>query len=98
MSVTNADPTHLSPFPLEQCSFMSGAPKQSQATNLGQHIYCTWINMCLSAVNFVPSFITFRYRVSPDHFTSPGVISICCQRAYMNIPGRFQWSGEASAI
>lgn len=46
MSVTNADPTLLIPFPLEQCPFMSGAPKQLQATNLGQRIYCTWINKC----------------------------------------------------
>lgn len=64
MSVTNADPTHSLP-PWEVCHHV-WVPKQSQATSLGQHIYCTWINKCLSTVNFHP-FITFRYRVSPDH-------------------------------
>lgn len=47
-------PTPLSLFSLEQCPFISWALKQSQATNLGQHIYFTWVNKCLSTVDFVP--------------------------------------------
>lgn len=44
------------PFPLEQCLFMSGTPKQLQANSLGQCIYCTWVNNSLSTVNFVPPY------------------------------------------
>lgn len=48
MSVTNTDPTLLNNV---------WGTKAIKATNIGRLIYCTWVNVCLSTVNFVPLFL-----------------------------------------
>lgn len=77
MSVTNDDSTQI-----PSC----GVPKWLQATNLGLLIYCTLANIYPLWI-LLRSFITYRYRVSPDHLTSAGVITTCRCRSPLNIPG-----------
>lgn len=76
---------------------MSRAPKQCQVTDLGRRIYCRWINEHLSAVNVV-----LIQHVGTDFLLTilplRESLEMCRQQAYINIPGMFRWSGEASGI
>ncbi|MEQ2310184.1 hypothetical protein AMECASPLE_006230 [Ameca splendens] len=93
MSVTNAAPTPSSfesLLPLKVAfPFMIREPKQAQATSFRQAYFCVWVKEVFIHCELGVSFSTFNSLFLL-------VIVSLLSRASINIPGRFQCSGEAS--